>query len=36
MEAYRYQELVYLVVPVMLGMEFLMCAKDERRLESVV
>lgn len=31
MEAYRYQEFIYLVVPVMLGMEFLMCAKDERR-----
>lgn len=31
MEAYRYQELAYLVVPVMLGMEFLMCAKDERK-----
>lgn len=34
MEAYRYQELVYLVVPVMLGMEFFMCAKDERKNRS--
>ncbi len=31
MEAYRYQEIAYLIVPVMLGMEFFMCAKDERR-----
>lgn len=36
MEAYRYQELGYLVVPVMLGIEFLMCAKDERRNRSAV
>lgn len=34
MEAYRYQELLYLVVPVMLGMEFFMCAKDEKRIGS--
>ncbi len=32
MEAYRYQELAYLVVPVMLGMEFFMCARDEKRI----
>jgi hypothetical protein len=31
MEAYRYQELLYLIVPVMLGMEFFMCAREERR-----
>ncbi|UCG78334.1 MAG: hypothetical protein JSV21_00405 [Nitrospirota bacterium] len=31
MEAYRYQELVYLVVPVMVGMEFFMTARAERR-----
>lgn len=34
MEAYRYQELAYLVVPVMLGMEFFMCARDERKNKS--
>lgn len=34
MEAYRYQELAYLIVPIMLGMEFFMCAKDEKRLGS--
>ncbi len=34
MEAYRYQEVVYLVVPVMLGMEFFMSARDEKRLRS--
>ncbi len=31
METYRYQQLAYLVVPVMLGMEFFLCAKEERR-----
>ncbi len=31
MDAYRYQQLAYLVVPVMLGMEFFMCAREERR-----
>ncbi|GAB4417111.1 MAG: hypothetical protein OHK0032_13140 [Thermodesulfovibrionales bacterium] len=31
MEAYRYQELAYLIVPVILGIEFFMCAKDERK-----
>jgi hypothetical protein len=30
MEAYRYQQLAYLVVPVMLGMEFFLCAKEEK------
>lgn len=30
MEAYRYQQLAYLIIPVMLGMEFFMCAKEER------
>ncbi|MEE9524294.1 MAG: hypothetical protein V3V59_06025 [Thermodesulfovibrionales bacterium] len=31
MEAYRYQELAYLIVPVMLGMEFFMTARIERK-----
>jgi len=31
MEAYRYQELMYLVVPVMVGMEFFMTARFEKR-----
>jgi hypothetical protein len=31
MEAYRVQQLVYLVVPVMLGMEFFMAARDEKK-----
>jgi hypothetical protein len=31
MEAYRYQELAYLIVPIMLGMEFFMTAKIERK-----
>ncbi|HET6515281.1 MAG TPA: hypothetical protein VFG09_09000 [Thermodesulfovibrionales bacterium] len=31
MDAYRYQELIYLVVPVMLGIEFFRCAKEEKR-----
>ena len=31
MEAYRYQQLAYLVVPVMLGTEFFLCAKDEKK-----
>jgi hypothetical protein len=30
MEAYRYQQIAYLVVPVMLGLEFFQCAKDEK------
>jgi hypothetical protein len=34
MEAYRYQELLYLIVPVMLGMEFFMCAREERRSKA--
>jgi hypothetical protein len=31
MEAYRYQQLAYLVVPVMLGVEFFLCAKEEKK-----
>ncbi len=31
MEAYRYQQLAYLVVPVMLGMEFFMAAREEKK-----
>ncbi len=31
MEAYRYQELVYLIVPVMVGMEFFMTARLEKK-----
>ena len=31
MEAYRYQELAYLIVPVFLGMEFFISARNERR-----
>jgi hypothetical protein len=31
MEAYRYQELAYLIVPVTLGVEFFMTAKNEKR-----
>ncbi len=31
MEAYRYQELAYLVVPVFLGTEFFISARNERR-----
>lgn len=31
MEAYRYQQLAYLVLPVMLGMEFFLCAKEEKK-----
>lgn len=31
MEAYRYQQLAYLVVPVLLGIEFFISAKDEKR-----
>lgn len=31
MDAYRYQQLAYLIVPVVLGMEFFMCAKEERK-----
>jgi hypothetical protein len=30
-EAYRYQELAYLIVPIMLGMEFFMTARSERK-----
>jgi len=31
MEAYRFQELVYLIIPVMVGMEFFMTARAERK-----
>jgi len=31
MESYRYQEFIYLIVPVMLGMEFFMTARAERK-----
>ncbi|RMG04087.1 MAG: hypothetical protein D6726_04135 [Nitrospirae bacterium] len=31
MEAYRYQELVYLIVPITLGMEFFVTAKNEKK-----
>ena len=31
MDVYRYQELCYLVVPVVLGMEFFMSAKEEKQ-----
>jgi hypothetical protein len=31
MEAYRYQQIAYLVVPILLGMEFFQCAKDEKK-----
>jgi len=31
MEAYRYQELAYLVVPVILGVEFFLNAKEEKK-----
>lgn len=31
MEAYRYQQLAYLAVPVILGMEFFMSAREERQ-----
>lgn len=31
MEAYRYQELAYLVVPVLVGIEFFLCAREEKR-----
>jgi hypothetical protein len=31
MDIYRYQELAYLAVPVMLGMEFFMSAKEEKK-----
>lgn len=31
MNEYRYQELVYLIVPVLLGLEFFISAKDEKR-----
>jgi len=31
MEAYRYQQLAYLIVPVLLGIEFFISAKDEKR-----
>lgn len=30
MEVYRYQQLAYLVVPIMLGIELFLCAKDEK------
>ncbi len=36
MEAYRYQELVYLIVPVILGMEFFMNAKNEKKAKEEV
>ncbi|MCL5022871.1 MAG: hypothetical protein M1497_05845 [Nitrospirae bacterium] len=31
MTPYRYQELLYLVVPVLLGLEFFLCAKEEKK-----
>ncbi len=31
MEVYRYQQFAYLVVPVLLGIEFFMCARDEKK-----
>ena len=31
MEVYRYQQLAYLVVPVLLGIEFFICARDEKK-----
>lgn len=31
MESYRYQQLVYLIVPILLGIEFFLCAKEERK-----
>jgi len=31
MEAYRYQQFAYLVVPVLLGIEFFICARDEKK-----
>lgn len=36
MEAYRYQEIVYLIVPIMLGMEFFMTARVERKGQNDV
>lgn len=34
MEAYRMQQFAYLVVPVMLGLEFFIAAKDEKKVEE--
>jgi hypothetical protein len=31
MDAYRYQQLAYLIVPLVLGIEFFLCAKDEKK-----
>lgn len=31
MNAYRYQEIAYLIVPVLLGLEFFICAKEEKK-----
>ncbi len=31
MASYRYQELAYLIIPVLVGLEFFMCAKDEKK-----
>jgi len=31
MNAYRYQELAYLIIPVLLGLEFFISAKDEKK-----
>lgn len=31
MPSYRYQELVYLIIPVVVGLEFFMCAKEEKK-----
>ncbi len=31
MQAYRYQEIVYLIIPVMLGIEFFKTARDEKK-----
>jgi hypothetical protein len=31
MQAYRYHELAYLIIPIVLGMEFFRCAKEEKK-----
>ena len=36
MEAYRYQEIIYLVVPIFLGMEFFVSARNEKREKKEV
>lgn len=35
MESYRYQQIAYLVVPIMLGIEFFLCARDERKDKEI-